>query len=119
MKRFFLILTLLFLILQPALSNGEEYSLLREWGTQGSGDGQFNLPNDVAVDSSGEVYVADTYSHRIQKLDSGGGFLTKWGTDGSGDGQFIFHNSLAVDGSGDVYVADTNNNRIQVFVSHG
>jgi DNA-binding beta-propeller fold protein YncE len=45
-------------------------------------------PEAVAVDSSGNVYVADTYNHRIQKFDSDGNFITKSGTEGSGDVQF-------------------------------
>ena len=41
---------------------------LTKWGTEGSGDGQFRDPWGVAVDSAGNVYVADTYNHRIQKF---------------------------------------------------
>ena len=51
-----------------------------QWGSEGSGDGQFSLPADVAVDSSGNVYVADANNHRIQKFDSNDVFLTKWGS---------------------------------------
>ena len=36
----------------------------------------------------GNVYVADTYNHRIKKFDSNGNFITKWGRKGTGDGQF-------------------------------
>ena len=39
---------------------------LLEWGTLGSGDGQFSSPFGVAVDASGNVYVADLFNHRIQ-----------------------------------------------------
>ena len=46
----------------------------------------------LAVDSNGNVYVADTYDFRIQKFDSNGKFVTKWGKEGgqpgSGDGEF-------------------------------
>jgi len=86
-------------------------------GISGNGDGQFNNPNGVAVDS-GDVYVADSDNHRIQKFDSSGTFLTKWGISGNGDGEFSIPRGVAVD-SGDVYVADSNNNRIQKFDSSG
>jgi NHL repeat len=39
-----------------------------KWGSHGSGDGQFIIPDGVAVDSSGNVYVADAFNHRIQKF---------------------------------------------------
>ena len=81
----------------------------------GSGDGQFNYPYGVAVDSSGNVYVADTDNHRIQKFDSSGGFITKWGSYGSGDGQFDYPSGVAVDSSGNVYVADGWNYHVQKF----
>ena len=90
-----------------------------KWGTEGSGDGQFITPQGVAVDGSGNVYVADTANNRIQKFDSSGNFLLKWGTNGTGDGQFNLPEGVAVDGSGNVYVADTDNHRIQKFDSSG
>ena len=42
----------------------------------------------VAVDSDGNIYVADTFNYRIQKFDSTGTFLTKWGTSRSRDVDF-------------------------------
>ena len=59
---------------------------LTQWGSYGSGDGQFNYPYGVAVDASGNVYVADLYNHRIQVFTSSGTYLTQWGTQGSGPG---------------------------------
>ena len=37
---------------------------VRTWGTVGSANGQFNIPSDVALDSSGRVYVTDSGNHR-------------------------------------------------------
>ena len=51
-----------------------------KWGSYGSGDGQFNGPRAVAMDGSGNVYVADQGNNRIQKFDGNGTFLTKWGS---------------------------------------
>jgi DNA-binding beta-propeller fold protein YncE len=89
------------------------------WGNYGIGDGQFDYPRGIAVDGSSNVYVVDTYNHRIQVFSSNGIFLGKWGNLGTGDGQFYYPRGIAVDGSGNVYVADTCNHRIQVFSSNG
>jgi DNA-binding beta-propeller fold protein YncE len=90
------------------------------WGSSGSGDGQFNHPYGVAIDTSNNVYVADTDNHRIQKFTSDGTFLTEWGSDGAlygglGEGLFWGPSGVAVDSFGNVYVADTGNHRIQKF----
>ena len=53
--------------------------VLRTWGSKGNGDGQFDDPTSVAVDTTNnKVYVADPINRRIQIFDSDGKFLTKW-----------------------------------------
>ena len=99
-------------------------NFVTKWGSYGSGNSQFSLvshsnPNGIAVDSSGNVYVADVYNHRIQKFDSNGNLITKWGSPGTADGQFIGPGGVAASSSGNVYVADTGNWRIQRFDSDG
>ncbi len=94
---------------------------LAKWGSHGSEDGSFGTvgyvggPRGLAVDSKGNVFVADSGNNRIQKFDSSGRFLTAWGSEGSGEGQFKEPQGIAVDSAGNVYVADTKNNRIQKF----
>ena len=51
---------------------------VRKWGRKGTGDGEFNLVHDVAIDSKGRVYVADRNNERIQIFDDTGKFLGKW-----------------------------------------
>ncbi|MFA5414691.1 MAG: PKD domain-containing protein, partial [Methanoregula sp.] len=97
----------------------ETYVFVTKWGSYGLSDGKFVSPSGIAVDSSGNVYVADNQNHRIQKFTSTGTFLGKWGSYGSGDGQFIYPTGMAVDSSGYIYVADEGNNRIQKFTSTG
>lgn len=88
---------------------------------------KFNLPQDVALDASGNVYVTDYYNHKIRKITSAGVVSTlaggaTWGnTDGTGTNA-LFKNptSLAVNQStGDVYVADTQNHRIRKITPAG
>lgn len=89
---------------------------IAQWGSYGSSDGQFQNPIGVAVDSAGNVYVADAGNYRVQKFDSDGKFIAKFGSYGKGDGQFSNLNGVAVDSSGYVYVADGGaNHRIQKF----
>ena len=49
-----------------------------QWGRKGSGDGEFDLVHDVAIDKRGLVYVADRNNQRIQVFDATGKFITKW-----------------------------------------
>jgi len=93
---------------------------LTQWGTEGSGDGQFAGPSfggpwGVAVGASGSVYAVDHGNHRVQRFTDTGSYLTQWGTQGSGSGQFLYPYSVATDAAGNVYVADLGNNRIQKF----
>ena len=92
---------------------------LTQWGSAGSGDGQFSPSFAVAASRDGHVFVADTYyANRVQAFDGVGTFLTKWGSTGSGPGQFEFPNSIAVDADGNEYVTDLGY-RVQKFTSSG
>jgi hypothetical protein len=93
-------------------------SFITMWGSLGSGNGQFNDPAGVAVDGSGNVYVADTGNNRIQKFTSNGAYITQWGGLGSGNGQLSGPFGLTVVG-GNVYVVDTGNSRVQIFTTAG
>ena len=49
-----------------------------QWGTRGTGPGEFGLPHNVVVDAQGKVYVTDRDNQRIQVFDSNGKFLSQW-----------------------------------------
>ena len=92
---------------------------LGQWGSKGDGDGQFDLPWGIDIDSVGDIYVADWRNDRIQKFAPDGRFLMKFGSSGSGDGQLNRPTGVAVDRSGVIYVADWGNDRLQVFSPEG
>ncbi len=77
--------------------------------TIGSG---LNSPFDVAVDGSGNVYIADSGNNRVLKETlSGGSYTQTTVADGSTNG-LSTPTGVAVDASGNVYIADDNNNRV-------
>lgn len=85
-------------------------------------DAQFRSPTGVAVDTNGNVYIADTYNNRIRKVDASGTITTFAGTGMSGDSgdngpaneaALRSPTGVAVDGLGNVYIADSSNHRIR------
>lgn len=81
--------------------------------------GQYRQPRGIAVDSKGNVYVADFDNHRIQKLSPELEVLASWGEQGNLPGQFKQPCEVAVDRNDVLYVADTWNQRVQVLTSDG
>ena len=99
-----------------------------------SGDGGpaatagLNTPSGVAVDTAGNVYIADRLNHRIRRVTAAGIITTFAGTGTasfSGDGgpatsaTLNSPDAVAVDGAGNVYISDTNNRRIRKVTPAG
>jgi tripartite motif-containing protein 71 len=82
-------------------------------------EGVLRFPEAVALDSQGDVYVADQLSYVVQKFGPSGAFLGEWGSYGGGHGQFGPIGGIALDAAGNVYVVDSANNRIQKFSPGG
>jgi sugar lactone lactonase YvrE len=90
-----------------------------KWGSEGTGDGQFDGLESVDVDSEGNVYVADVGNHRIQKFNPDGQFLLSWGSFGSEPGQFDSPAGVAVGNNDNIFITDVDNHRVQVFTNNG
>ena len=101
---------------------------LGQWGSYGTGPGQFGSVGALAVDGHGDVYVLDSTNDRIEVFSATGRFLRSWGGRGTGLGQFRFGGGgraeippgggLAVSGSS-VYVADSGGDRVERFNLRG
>ena len=88
------------------------------WGGEGEGDGQFKHATGIAVDGSGNVFVADYETKKIQKFDAKATFITSWRMGGDIDVKGT-PEGIAIDSNGQVYVTDYDLGRIQVFSSTG
>jgi sugar lactone lactonase YvrE len=81
-----------------------------------------NIPGGMAIDSSGNLYVAERYGERVRKITPGGTITTVAGSGAqgfSGDGgpatsaALAFPQDVGVDTAGNIYIADTGNNRVR------
>jgi hypothetical protein len=102
-----------------AAPGGVALTQVNQWGSAGSGTGEFRSPASVAVDAHGNVVVADTGNNRIQALASSTDPIGSWGSAGAELGEFDHPMAVALDRRGNIYVADTNNNRIQKLSATG
>ncbi len=118
-------------VIQAAQSSGTGAGIISTVagnGTSGySGDGgpatsaELSFPEGLAMDTSGNLYIADISNQRIRKVAPGGTITTVagGGNSGLGDGgpatssEFNDPEGVAVDASGNLYIADTQNNRIR------
>jgi DNA-binding beta-propeller fold protein YncE len=120
-----------------------EGRLLTRFGGRGLELGQFNFPTNVALDSAGRLYVADTLNFRVQVyfsrpkglafdsedhlyvvdahfesvqiFDPHGPLLLSFGQEGSGPGEFWLPAGIHIDPSDRIWIADSYNRRVQVF----
>ena len=97
------------------------------FGESGSGPGQFANPQaadanyapdgpwGIGIDGEGNLYVADTWNHRIQKFGPDGELLLEWG----GPEGLFGPRDVAIDADGNVLVVDTGNKRILKYTPEG
>ncbi|HEY3916288.1 MAG TPA: peptidyl-alpha-hydroxyglycine alpha-amidating lyase family protein [Stellaceae bacterium] len=74
-----------------------------QWGTKGSGSGQFSTPHSLAMDAQGRLFVADRENNRVQIFDQNGKFIADWRQFGRPSGVFIDKHDM-------LYVTDAQSN---------
>jgi hypothetical protein len=104
--------------------NGSVSIFSADWaplGKLGQGNGEFRLPNHIAVapGAAGQIYVSDSLANVIKVYGSDGTFQKTIGAPGRFNGQFDFPAGLHATASGELFVADQNNGRVQVFSMEG
>ncbi|MET9550870.1 RICIN domain-containing protein [Streptomyces sp. NPDC006627] len=124
---------------QAAATGGEDFapsiSTVAGTGTAGTrGDNepattvQLDVPYGIAVDSIGNLYVAEYNNHRVRKITTDGRIRTVAGTGragGGGDGatavsaQLNCPREVAVDGAGNLYITDSSNHRVRKVTADG
>jgi hypothetical protein len=91
-------------------------TFLLDWGNFGGYYDEFNAPTGIATDDFGNVYVSDSYNHRVQRFSAEDGtWLSSWGYQGPDLGEFDTPSGIATDPSGSTFVSDTYNKRIEVL----
>ena len=129
--RYFLLVFLAFFAANITAWSQVTVTTLAGNGSSGSTDGSgssvsFKNPYGVAVDGSGNVYVADYGNHKIRKITPAGVITTLAGSgsigsaDGSGSSaSFNYPSGVAVDGNGNIYVTEYKNNKIRKITPAG
>jgi sugar lactone lactonase YvrE len=84
------------------------------------GGGPFNLPTDIALAPTGEMFITDGYGNaRVHKFAADGRYLFSWGEPGTGPGEFNMPHGVWIDRQGRLLVCDRENDRVQLFSQAG
>jgi len=85
----------------------------------GNGNGRFQNPFGITINSKGNIFVCDSGNHRIQIFNPEGNFISTFGSKGNRNGQFNHPIGIIIDSKGNIIVSDQKNYRIQIFDSNG
>jgi len=104
--------------------DADSFKLLRQIGKpsrkhEQTDPGTFSLPEGVAVDKDGNVYVTDTFNDRVEIFDADGEFISTFGKNGDGPADLERPKGIAVDCDGHIWVVDAAQNRVKVFNQQG
>lgn len=102
-------------------AQGELVMTLGTPGEAGPNDGDpFRKPTDLAIASTGELFISDGYENaRVHKYSPEGEYIMSWGEWGDGPSQFALSHCVRIDKDDRVWVCDRTNDRIQIFDTDG
>ncbi|MGB2606102.1 MAG: 6-bladed beta-propeller [Candidatus Sulfotelmatobacter sp.] len=104
--------------------DADTFKLLRQIGKPSkkhnqTDPGTFSLPECVAVDKDGNLYVTDTFNNRVEIFDADGGFISMFGKNGDGPGDLERPKGIAIDSDNHIWVVDDAQDKIKVFDRQG
>jgi len=107
-------------IVQKFTPEGKLLMTLGVPNEKGEDDKHFNMPTDMVVTKSGDIFVTDGYGNRrIVHFTGDGNYVKTFGKAGPNPGEFVLPHAIVADSKGTLYVADRNSGRIQLFNQDG
>ncbi|HZL23278.1 MAG TPA: 6-bladed beta-propeller [Nitrososphaeraceae archaeon] len=106
-------------VIKAEPNKGLKYCYAFQFGSLGTGDGQFNRPHDIVFDSKGFLYINDRELNNFQKFSPDGKFISKFGEKGEKLGQYKSPYSMAMDSNDNIYVLDRGNDRVVKVATDG
>jgi sugar lactone lactonase YvrE len=107
-------------VVRKCTPDGKVLLTLGTEGERGIDEKHLNMPTDMAISPSGDIFVSDGYGNaRVVHFDKTGKFIKAWGSMGVKRLQFSIPHAIVMDSKGRLYVADRNNNRVQVYSQDG
>ncbi len=97
----------------------ENGNIKKSLGLRGTGDGEFNFPTHIWIDSNGYVYIVDSMNYRVQVFDLDGKFIKMFGEQGDATGYLASPKGIAVDSFGNIYIVDALFHSVQIFDING
>ncbi len=95
-------------------ARGQTYTFKQSFGSAGSGNGQFNTPSFITLDSTGTIVVDDFLNSRLQKFTHDGTFIQTIGV-----GQLSRPLGVITDSSNNIYASNYDASRVDLFTSTG
>jgi sugar lactone lactonase YvrE len=83
-----------------------DWRFVRQWGHRGEGQAEFKDPCGIAVGPTGEIFVADTWNHRVQVFTPTASYVGAW------QAGLFSPRGIAVDSRGSIFVSDSGHNRV-------